>query len=529
MALLLFLVVSSLPQQGKSQQFQTTIDGWNAYVHLPPDYSDSLNKKYPVIIFAPGVGEFGTDASKLLTYGPSHFIALGDSMKFMVNHAWVWPIVISIQPVEPWVPNPWIINTKLDSIMARWRCDPTRLNLTGLSMGGQAWDNYVNGWDPAFTNRPTSIVAMSAVAPDGPISNMSLYASAGGKWWGFEGTQDYHQMDQIRDYMNASEAASARYTQYIGGHCCWNIWYDPSYNEYGESIYTWMLKQRKEGYVPIPNIAPESYAGSDATLSTILPIYTLTGAANDPDGNNFSFQWTKISGPAGVIIGNPNSPTTTLIGLGFGSYQYQLKITDTLGATGYDTITVYNGLAPVPVKLTDFTAILQKEKVLLQWKTIQEINSDHFEVERSNDGQTFINIGNVTASNNSATEKKYQVNDGFPVKGLNYYRLKLVDKDGKSEYSKIVSINIKNISAKTVFISGASIISNTIKINISSTKDQSVGLNVIDANGKTLQQLTAQLMKGNNSIVKSTFLAKGIYYIRLDADIASSSISVYGE
>ncbi|MEP6676625.1 MAG: hypothetical protein ABJA78_15795 [Ferruginibacter sp.] len=511
----------------RAQQFLTTIDGWNAFVHLPPDYADSPNKVYPLICFVPGVGEFGTDPNRMLVYGPSRFIYYGDSMKFIVNHEEVRPIVISIQPINTWTPDPWTVNRKLDSIMARWRCDPTRLNVTGLSMGGATWENYVNGWDPAFTNRITSMVCMSAVAPDNPLSDMAQYASAGGKWWGFEGTQDYHQMDQIRDYMNASEAGSGRYTQYIGGHCCWNNWYDPAYNEFGESIYTWMLKQRKEGFVPIPNISPESYAGSDSALSSIVPIYTLHGAANDPDGNNFNFKWTKLSGPVSLFLGSANSPVATVIGLLPGIYQYQLAITDTLGGVGYDTVTLYNGTT-IPVKLTDFTARLQKDKVLLQWKTVLEINSSHFEVERSTDGQSFSNIGTVAASGNSSIEKNYQFTDVLPSRGMNYYRLKMLDKDGKSEYSSIVNVNIKS-SSNPSMITAANIVNGRLTMNISSTQEQAATISVLDANGKTMQQINTRLIKGPNSIVKPIVLAKGIYYIRLNTDETSSGISLYNE
>ena len=528
LVIIVFVLGFLLMRTAHAQQFLTSIDGWNAFVHLPPDYVDSPNKVYPLICFVPGVGEFGTDPNRLLVYGPSRFIYYGDSMKFIVNHVEVRPIVISIQPINTWTPDPWTVNRKLDSIMARWRIDPTRLNVTGLSMGGATWENYVNGWDAGFTNRITSMVAMSAVAPDNPLSDMALFASAGGKWWGFEGTQDYHEMDQIRDYMNASEAGSGRYTQYIGGHCCWNTWYDPAYNEYGESIYTWMLKQRKEGYVPIPNISPESYAGNDTAMS-LVPVYTLIGAANDPDGNNFQFNWIKLTGPAGDIINSPDSPATTVTGLLPGTYRYQLKVTDTLGGIGYDTITISNGVSPIPVKLSDFTANNQRDKVLVQWKTVFENNSSHFDVERSKNGQSFSSVGTVSAAGSSGTERLYQLTDGLPDQGLNYYRLNMVDRDGRSVYSKIVAVTIRSINTAAVIIDAASIVNSMLKINISSTAGITAGLTIVDADGKTLLQVNERLVKGANTVLKPISLARGIYYIRINAGGITSSIPLYNE
>lgn len=160
------LLVCSIYNRANAQQFLTKIDGWNAYVHLPAEYADSTHKNYPLIIFVPGIGEVGTNASKLLLNGPSKFIAEGASMEFTVNGKIEKPIVISIQPIDSWAPNPFVVNRKVDSILARWRIDPQRINGTGLSMGGQTWQNYVNTGNAVLTNRLASIVAMSAPGPE---------------------------------------------------------------------------------------------------------------------------------------------------------------------------------------------------------------------------------------------------------------------------------------------------------------------------------------------------------------------------
>ena len=60
-----------------AQQSLTTINGWNAYVHLPDDYATTQNN-YPVIVFIAGTDEVGTDPSKLLVNGPAYFINKGN-------------------------------------------------------------------------------------------------------------------------------------------------------------------------------------------------------------------------------------------------------------------------------------------------------------------------------------------------------------------------------------------------------------------------------------------------------------------
>ncbi len=501
-------------QRTSAQQFLTTIDGWNAYVHLPAEYADSPSKSYPLICFIPGIGEIGTDPGKLLLYGPSRFVSQGHNMEFTVNGKLEKPIVISIQPASAW-PSAWTLNRKLDSIVARWRCDIDRLNVTGLSMGGWSWENYVDGYTPQFTTRIASVVAMSAPEPDNTIGNMRQFAQAGGKWWGFEGTGDYRKMDLIRDTMNRYISASARYYQYSGGHCCWNTWYDPTWKENGESIYTWMLKQKRQAVVPTPNIPPTADAGRDSSTIAIIPSVNLKGFANDPDGNTISIRWTKIAGPAGGTLANANTMQTSVSGLGFGSYKFELVVVDTLGAIGKDTVVINNGFVAVPVTLTSVNARLVNQKVLVEWKTLTEINSSHFIVEKSTDGQSFSNIGTVTAAGYSNDEKQYQLTDALPGNGINYYRLKMIDRDGQSIYSNIVTVNIKDLRPGSVAITTALSGGGIIQLSILSDKAQPASLVITDITGRKHVSMSLTLQKGINKVDKAATLSKGVYYANL--------------
>src|SRR5687768_11014627 len=151
----------------KAQQTLTTINGWNAYVHLPDDYTTTTTQ-YPVIIFISGVGEVGTNPSKMLVYGPSYFIAAGASMNFMVNGKLEKPIVISIQPPTAW-PIANSINTQIDSITKRWRINKDRIYLTGLSMGGWSFNNYITA-NQTYANKPAALVTMSTPESNYPLA-----------------------------------------------------------------------------------------------------------------------------------------------------------------------------------------------------------------------------------------------------------------------------------------------------------------------------------------------------------------------
>jgi hypothetical protein len=116
--------------------------------------------------------------------------------------------------------------------------------------------------------------------------------------------------------------------------------------------------------------------------------------------------------------------------------------------TGGSSNFVGSGVTPLPVNFTNFTALAQGKEVLLQWQTAQEQNSSHFIIQHSTDGKTYSDIGSVAAAGNSTTAKNYSFRDQAPFNGLNYYRLKETDLDGKSMYSVVRTIRFGSSAAR---------------------------------------------------------------------------------
>jgi hypothetical protein len=103
----------------------------------------------------------------------------------------------------------------------------------------------------------------------------------------------------------------------------------------------------------------------------------------------------------------------------------------------------------LPVTLISFTATKapgdpEGSTALLNWQTASEINSDRFDIERSQDGKKWINIGNVTASGDKKSSSFYSFPDKSPADGENLYRLKMIDKDGSFSFSRIQSVYFDN-------------------------------------------------------------------------------------
>ncbi len=95
---------------------------------------------------------------------------------------------------------------------------------------------------------------------------------------------------------------------------------------------------------------------------------------------------------------------------------------------------------PLPIELISFTSDCNNENVILNWTTASEINNDHFELEKSFDGENFEKIAIVKGNGTSTEQHYYEANDKAVAQNV-YYRLKQVDYDGKISYSVNILAN----------------------------------------------------------------------------------------
>jgi hypothetical protein len=109
---------------------------------------------------------------------------------------------------------------------------------------------------------------------------------------------------------------------------------------------------------------------------------------------------------------------------------------DVAGFSGFFAQTTSTVL---PLDLLGFSAHMNHNKtVSLQWHTASEINTSSFDIERSTDGKLFKKIVTVKAIGSGNND--YQTIDNQPLKGINYYRLRMNDIDGQYTYSKVVTL-----------------------------------------------------------------------------------------
>jgi len=120
-----------------------------------------------------------------------------------------------------------------------------------------------------------------------------------------------------------------------------------------------------------------------------------------------------------------------------------------------DELRIYNRvltnieIVTLPLNLLSFAGEYKNGTALLHWKTTSEINVSHFEIERSNNRLIFEKIGFVKT--NTQTQKDYSFNDNGVVMATSFYRLKIVDVDGKYTYSKKIKLNAENVEIFSVY------------------------------------------------------------------------------
>jgi len=130
-------------------------------------------------------------------------------------------------------------------------------------------------------------------------------------------------------------------------------------------------------------------------------------------------------------------------------------------------------------------------------------------VERSAGTAGFVQIGSVEAKGYSNVKSSYSFLDKQPLQGLNLYRLKQVDLDGKSEYSPVLTVSFSRQAGIRITPNPASTFVN-IGLDNSNT---AVTVQIIDLNGRLLKQ---QILApgAQNTSIRVDGLAKGLYTVK---------------
>ena len=173
-----------------------------------------------------------------------------------------------------------------------------------------------------------------------------------------------------------------------------------------------------------------------------------------------------------------------------------------------------------PLRLLSFTAKRSsfslspgdgRDEALLNWTTANEINVDHFEIERSGNGREFVRMQNVKCKMQNGAS--FSFTDHSPLTTHNYYRLKMVDKDGRFEYSPVRVVS----NGGSFYVSvRPNPVKNMLQVEVTGDKKTSLQIQIISQDGKVLISQQCNLNEGTAiKILNVSTLQSGSYFLKM--------------
>lgn len=211
--------------------------------------------------------------------------------------------------------------------------------------------------------------------------------------------------------------------------------------------------------------------------------------------------WTEI----------PSKPDINSI-LGGNSSLTSGSVTSTVAIrpNEFEAFTIGASSEALPVTLADFNVKKELNTGILSWVTTSETNSDHFEIERSTDIKIWHKIGFVKSFVESSVRREYRFDDSTPVRGANYYRLKMVDADGTFAFSTTKSLSFESVlEGITLYPNPANRVLKILPLVTDPNRRKQIS--VTDLNGSNYDH--ALKWSGNDLNVEK--LANGVYILTI--------------
>ena len=229
------------------------------------------------------------------------------------------------------------------------------------------------------------------------------------------------------------------------------------------------------GTITVPKSGLE-YIGQAGTRYRIRPFFDLTG----PYGGQSQF-----TGDVVINLTDGSGLTCT--------YEDNALMSSTL-----------------PVDLISFNGIRKDRQINLSWKTISEYNNEGFVIERGHKiayGMEWIRLGFIESKGTTQELQTYSFIDQNPKEGINYYRLKQLDYDGKHEYSFIVAVEYSSKNRST----SIGIFPNPAK-DLLMLKNGEGKVTIFNILGQPVKYLT---IDANETTIQLTDLLNGQYYLQV--------------
>jgi hypothetical protein len=241
----------------------------------------------------------------------------------------------------------------------------------------------------------------------------------------------------------------------------------------------------------------------------VLNIYDNTSGISLGNNNNYYFNWNaynSISNTKTYATAYPNAANSLNCGAPGQNACGMWSAPTVYGPAALNSTGVAVISSILPVSLSN------DNTVVIDWVSLQEINTSYFAIQRSINGSAWDRIGVTAAKGNSSGAVKYTYTDKTPLNGVAYYRLQTVDNDGKIAYSDIKVIHASLVKGISFFPNPA-----VDYVNVALTGTASdITVKLINQSGQVLRERKGTAGTGTVSLNVQQY-PRGMYILKITA------------
>lgn len=249
---------------------------------------------------------------------------------------------------------------------------------------------------------------------------------------------------------------------------------------------------------------------------------------SDPQGHTQTVTPQTVTVPnVGTLTLNSNGTYSFVPAGGFtGPVQFPYTVCDNGTPQACSQATLYLLVTPfqfpLPVQLNNFEVKPETCGATLTWSAQGGVDFSHFEVERLLEANYYATVENIEAKPHAGTQY-YSYTDGNLPRGIASYRLKMVDHDGRSQYTatKSIFVDCQSISLYPNPSSGDAVLS------INAATDTWFKVQLYDATGRSLY--TTELSVNGHRLVQLPVaaLSAGVYYVVVSDEMQSTQLTLH--
>lgn len=200
---------------------------------------------------------------------------------------------------------------------------------------------------------------------------------------------------------------------------------------------------------------------------------------------------------------------------GFSSRDASLNFLEKTGIADFSRWTLADISGALPVEFVLFNLYCQGDKIQLNWKTAQELNSDRFEIQKSTDGIRWLMVGQVKAAGNSFSERSYSFVYDQPDPGISYYRIAEFDLDGTVLYTSSARSNCND--GADIWKAWPNPVQELLWINLNTAVRSGVVIKIFDSKGALVKTQQDKLLPGINQLrISMQQITAGVYHVTVE-------------